>query len=192
MSWDTPSEYAGFDSKTPSPQDVNAFHQNSDKDSSPYAQHHTLGGRPNQAAPGDHKHSDGFIEYTPELQSGTVGSGGSLTGRYIELEDGFIHFEARLILGTGFVFNSSSVITTPSSTAPLHIYGALIKVVLVQSGSNLLEGFGILFGSGVACYYKVVSGSVAGWIAAITTTAPFVWKATDEVIVSGVYRQLPE
>jgi hypothetical protein len=50
------SEYAGFANKTPSPQDVTQFHSNSDKDSSAYAQHHTLGKGSNQAAPGDHTH----------------------------------------------------------------------------------------------------------------------------------------
>jgi hypothetical protein len=39
-----------------SPQQVNAFHAKSDKDSSKVAQHHTLGPDANQASPGDHKH----------------------------------------------------------------------------------------------------------------------------------------
>ena len=49
-------EFGAFDAKTPSPQDVYLFHNNSDRDSSPFAQHHTLGSKPNQAAPGNHKH----------------------------------------------------------------------------------------------------------------------------------------
>lgn len=61
MSWETPSEYAGFDKATPSPQDVSSFHQNSDKDSSSWAQHHTLGLGPNQAASGDHEHLVGSV-----------------------------------------------------------------------------------------------------------------------------------
>lgn len=56
MSWESPSEYAGFDKQSPSPQDVEAIHRNSDKDKSAYAQHHTLGQGPNQAAPGNHSH----------------------------------------------------------------------------------------------------------------------------------------
>lgn len=42
--------------ESPLPQEVAKFHARSDVDSSIYAQHHTLGPRPNQAAPGPHKH----------------------------------------------------------------------------------------------------------------------------------------
>lgn len=38
------------------PEEVNALHINSDKDSSTQAQHHTLGIKPTQAAPGNHSH----------------------------------------------------------------------------------------------------------------------------------------
>lgn len=39
-----------------SPEEVNAFHLNSDKDSSATALHHTLGLNPGQASPGNHTH----------------------------------------------------------------------------------------------------------------------------------------
>jgi hypothetical protein len=42
---------------TPSPDEVNSFHQNSDRDSSVFAQHHTLGLGPTQASPGNHSHN---------------------------------------------------------------------------------------------------------------------------------------
>jgi hypothetical protein len=38
------------------PDQINAMHANSDVDSAQFAQHHTLGPRHNQAAPGDHSH----------------------------------------------------------------------------------------------------------------------------------------
>ena len=43
--------------QTPSAQEVNAFHLNSDKDSSVFALHHTLGAGPTQASPGNHTHN---------------------------------------------------------------------------------------------------------------------------------------
>lgn len=43
-------------SKTPSPREVTEFHQRSDADSSPTAQHHTLGTKRHQASYGDHTH----------------------------------------------------------------------------------------------------------------------------------------
>jgi hypothetical protein len=42
---------------TPSPDEVNSYHQNSDRDSSVFAQHHTLGLGPTQASPGNHTHN---------------------------------------------------------------------------------------------------------------------------------------
>ena len=41
---------------TPSSEEVNALHLNSDKDSSAVALHHTLGLGPYQASPGNHTH----------------------------------------------------------------------------------------------------------------------------------------
>jgi hypothetical protein len=41
---------------SPSSEEVNAFHLNSDKDSSSGALHHTLGIGPYQASPGNHTH----------------------------------------------------------------------------------------------------------------------------------------
>ena len=38
------------------PEEVNRFHNRSDKDSAVFAQHHTLGLNANQASPGDHIH----------------------------------------------------------------------------------------------------------------------------------------
>lgn len=42
---------------SPSTEEVNAFHLNSDKDSSAGALHHTLGPKPTQAAAGNHSHN---------------------------------------------------------------------------------------------------------------------------------------
>ena len=41
---------------SPSSEEVNFFHLNSDKDSSALALHHTLGSGPSQAAAGNHTH----------------------------------------------------------------------------------------------------------------------------------------
>jgi len=46
-------------SKKPTAKEVNEFHEKSDKDGGPKAQHHTLGSSPSQAAPGNHSHDGG-------------------------------------------------------------------------------------------------------------------------------------
>lgn len=49
---------SGFAERDPLPtsREVTRFHSRSDVDSSAFAQHHTLGTKPNQAASGSHKH----------------------------------------------------------------------------------------------------------------------------------------
>jgi hypothetical protein len=51
----------------PTSDEVNAFHLNSDKDSSAFALHHTLGTNPTQASPGNHSHNgkdSAFIKFS--------------------------------------------------------------------------------------------------------------------------------
>lgn len=47
------------DAAPASAEEVEKFHQNSDVDTRRESMHHTLGGGPNQAAPGDHNHRGG-------------------------------------------------------------------------------------------------------------------------------------
>lgn len=46
-------------SPKPTAKEVNEFHEKSDKDGGPKAQHHTLGPAPAQASPGNHTHDGG-------------------------------------------------------------------------------------------------------------------------------------
>lgn len=52
--------------------EVDDLHANSDLDSRPEAQHHTLGPNQNQASPGNHRHDGGS---SPFLWSGTTITG---------------------------------------------------------------------------------------------------------------------
>ena len=70
-------EKFGEPSSYPSAQTVNEFHQNSDVDTSPEAQHHTLGIGPNKASPGDHRHNG---EDAPLLLEGVTISGSRTNG----------------------------------------------------------------------------------------------------------------
>ena len=58
--------------------EVNQLHLNSDKDSSALAQHHTLGPRATQAAPGNHTHNgkdSAFIDFN-DLLNGWINMDG--------------------------------------------------------------------------------------------------------------------
>lgn len=66
--------------KVPSAREVEALHENSDKDGSHQALHHTLGAGRNQASPGDHSHDGGTSKLLLEGVSiiGSKGDGAAL------------------------------------------------------------------------------------------------------------------
>lgn len=59
----------------PTAQQVNNFHEKSDKDGGPKAQHHTLGPTPNQAAAGNHTHDGGNSAKLDSLMEGVTVTG---------------------------------------------------------------------------------------------------------------------
>lgn len=60
-----------------SPEAIGAMHRSSDLDSSQFAQHHTLGPRHNQSAPGDHSHDGANSKAIFHVFSGSVTTNGS-------------------------------------------------------------------------------------------------------------------
>lgn len=72
MSFQTPGVQDKNDSESPQPSVVNKFHNKSDVDSGPNAQHHTIGNRKDQAASGAHTH-DG--KNSPQLLLGVTITG---------------------------------------------------------------------------------------------------------------------
>lgn len=60
----------GQQNPKPSAEAVDDFHTNADTDSREESIHHTLGGLPTQASPGDHNHRDGKSQ--PILEGVTI------------------------------------------------------------------------------------------------------------------------
>jgi hypothetical protein len=81
--------------QTASPTEVNSFHQRSDVDSRPNAQHHTLGISANQATPGDHVHDGRTSRKLGHKQGLTISGskgGNAAVGSIIALLSNFIEF----------------------------------------------------------------------------------------------------
>lgn len=99
------------------PDQVNAMHANSDVDSSQIAQHHTLGPRHNQAAPGDHTHNGvssralGIWQNWNILWNAVGGTtpsigNGLLAGRYMQI-GGTVFGRITFVAGNTTTFGST-------------------------------------------------------------------------------------
>lgn len=82
-----------FDGKPPTAEQVQKFHEKSDKDGSPKSVHHTLGPGPNQASPGNHTHDGGASAYLLDQVTFT-GSRGTFSAIEIQLVDALIRLGA--------------------------------------------------------------------------------------------------
>lgn len=126
-----------------------------------------------------------WITYTPTLTNVTLGTGGTVTGKYRRWGMD-VEFEAIATLGSsGF-----SVGTGPTCSLP---------VTANSDGANFLIGSSTLFDatgplylsptvfiSSTTCEPRIPGTS--GALAQITSTTPFTWAASDRIYFKGRYR----
>lgn len=120
--------------------------------------------------------------YTPTYTGGfNAGSGATLVGRWTQIGK-TVHFRARITLGTGFTIGSAAGLSLPvnynNTTANSNVFS-----VLGSTGVNTWLG-GASTSSTACSAYIIGTNGQAG---AITSTQPFVWKATDTLDVTGTY-----
>jgi len=101
------------------PDQVNALHANSDRDSSQLAQHHTLGPRHNQASPGDHIHdgvssknlgqwvvwSGANASWTAATTNPAIGTHGVIEGKYCKIGTR-VEYRFTLVAGSDTTFGT--------------------------------------------------------------------------------------
>lgn len=135
------------------------------------------------AARADHVHPwPAWQAYTPILGgTSSVGSTGTLQGRWVQLGE-TVHFWARATFGgTGISLASGVQLTLPVTRAASGpAFGA---GTLIDNGSNFYAA-GVNMQFDRAQLYVI---GTSGAAVAITGTSPFTWVATDYAEVSGTY-----
>lgn len=121
--------------------------------------------------------------YTPGLLNATLGTGGTIAGRYVQINK-TVHFRAKLVFGTGLSVSSPVSIGLP---------------VLMNTATSLLGTANAVFtDSGTAGYFAgvdYISTSLVrvfvlganGLATSTSPTVPFTWVAGDVIEVSGTY-----
>lgn len=171
-------------------------HQQSDVDSEPSAQHHTLGLGPNQAAPGTSikglqdaisKINGPRTVYTPALSGINVGAG-SLVGQYQLIGDNFVRWEAWLALGAGFSISPNFLIGLPPPYPATYVsaYTNDFDVFLLDTGNVSFIASSLIYSNWASPFY-MWSGSSGVALGSIDATHPFTWAVGDGIGISGSY-----
>lgn len=158
----------------PNPEEVNEFHRYSDVDTSPDAQHHTIGVDGSQASPGNHNH-DGrnspsiFIDplaleapwLTPEL-----------TAPFTQAGSGFQTFQYRRI-GSRLDFrghvsstgNSGTIFTLPTENRPPLAHGFVVTAAVAPHAARVeVYADGRVFLAGAPVGVTTIGFSNSIWI----------------------------
>jgi hypothetical protein len=124
-----------------------------------------------------------WTSFTPTLGNLTVGSGGSITGAYIQLGK-TVHFRIRAVMGT------SPTVGAVNFTLPITMKDSTImnaSVFFVDFGSGFPLAMCDLIKSGVHYLYAVnASGTWAG-AGYLGSTTPITWAVNDEIQIAGTY-----
>lgn len=131
----------------------------------------------------DHVHpTPAWQAYTPSLGNATLGTGGALSGRYVQIGKTVV-FYARVKFGTGLAINSSLSLSLPVQRVNLGGGDQQAHAIFLDSGTSTYMAFGYMNALNVVLYGVGANGAVT----AVGPTAPFTWAANDEVWVNGTY-----
>lgn len=130
--------------------------------------------------------SGGLIDFTPVFNNVTLGTGGSVSGRYQRFGP-VMHLEANLVLGTGGSITGPVTLNIPDSkTALVQAIGSFqAGVVSAYDSSNVAgrqTGSVIVSGGSPTTMLFAYSGSGGGqW----NTSVPFTWAVNDSISVKA-------
>lgn len=123
-----------------------------------------------------------WIPFTPTLGNITLGSGTN-TGKYCRVGN-IIFFSVRIILAANSSLSTGdTTISLPVNNATVNIP---VNVVFQDSGTAQQLGYGVISAGTVYVLANKVDGTYATQVKP-TSTIPFTWANTDEIIISGSY-----
>ncbi len=124
-----------------------------------------------------------WTSFTPTLGNLTVGSGGSITGAYIQLGK-TVHFRIRVIMG------NSPTVGAVNFTLPITMKDATVMnatVFYTDSGSGFPFGFCDVVKSSLHYLYALNTGGSWGGANYLGSTTPMTWAVNDEIQIAGTY-----
>lgn len=124
-----------------------------------------------------------WTSFTPTLGNLTVGSGGSITGAYIQLGK-TVHFRIRAVMGT------SPTVGAVNFTLPITMKDATImnaSVFYIDSGTGFPFGFCDLIKSSPFYLYALNASGTYGGANYLSSTVPMTWAVNDEIQIAGTY-----
>jgi hypothetical protein len=124
-----------------------------------------------------------WTSFTPTLGNLTVGSGGSITGAYIQLGK-TVHFRIRAIMGT------SPTVGAVNFTLPITMKDSTVMnatVFYTDAGSGFPFGFCDVVKSSLHYLYALNTGGSFGGANYLVSTTPITWAINDEIQISGTY-----
>lgn len=126
--------------------------------------------------------------YTPVLAGWTLGSGGSVVGRYSRAVAN-VEFEIVLTLGTGFAISAALFLGLPFSAANVVTsFRNAARVSFHDVGSQVYAGTAVIQGAtDVGVHVLGTGGTYATATTDPTASIPFSWVAGDQVTVMGGY-----
>lgn len=125
-----------------------------------------------------------WISWTPTLGgSGTSLGNGTTLASYTERNDGVVEFYTRITLGSTSVIGTDVTVSLPETAATAYsLIGLQVLVNETGAGRNFIAGY-----LSTTSVVRLQVPGTSGRGAAVTSTAPFTWGATDYIEVRGSY-----
>jgi len=118
--------------------------------------------------------------YTPALVNGTLGTGGTLAGRYVQ-HGKHVLFWNKATFGTGLAVNTACGLTLPVTRHASNVLHG--TVFLTKTGVNSYGGFITSSTTAIMAWAIGAGGSYA----AVGAASPFTWAAGDSLEFVGAY-----
>lgn len=120
--------------------------------------------------------------YTPTASGVTLGTGGTLSGRYQQIGK-TINFSIDLVLGTGGALTANPGFTVPGARASLALRDVVGQAFLHDESANANRLLPVYFGTaGSTVNIADSSGSTV-----VNATLPWTWAQSDTIKLRGSY-----
>lgn len=120
-----------------------------------------------------------WTTFTPSFTGLTVGSGGTITGRYKLINDKTVAMAIVITLGSSPSVTSTVQLTYPTELTPVDNRSVIQDVTYRDTSSGL--------GFQGKLYFRQLVYETGSSFAAVTSTVPFAWAVNDTIHINLLY-----